>query len=285
MSQINNFLSASFVKSRELESLVGRLDHASFVIPLRRHFLNRMKHLFTSGKHVKLVSLAEEVLADLCLWAVLLGKPRDGVSLSLIVERQPDSVIITESCEYCVGSFSVKSGRDFRYETPAHLCFKVPNNILEFLAEVVAIWLGFFDGEVTQGSCVFAGTGSTSAGGWARKSCFADKSQDSHAKASCQLATLAMGNGFCICLQHFSGWMSAVVECLSRNFHLDGNFLARLILFFCPNQLPLLFESPRFLQRLCPLSLAPWKHRSFYLKGGSSGSEVRSRLVSLPSTC
>ena len=47
-----------------------------------------------------------------------------------------------------------------------------------------------------------------------------------------------MDNGFCFYSQHFAGWINVVVECLSRDFYLDDDFLAHLLLFFCPNQMP-----------------------------------------------
>jgi hypothetical protein len=53
----------------DLESLVGRLNHAALIIPLSRHFLNRIRRKAESGRHKKhRLQLDPEEIADLRLW-------------------------------------------------------------------------------------------------------------------------------------------------------------------------------------------------------------------------
>ena len=85
------------------------------------------------------------------------------MSINLIIERQPTTIFVTDSCEAGIGGFLVKTGRAFRFEIPDHLRFRVSNNVLEYLALLVAIWLGILDGEVSNDSCSLATSDNTSA--------------------------------------------------------------------------------------------------------------------------
>ena len=48
-----------------------------------------------------------------------------------------------------IGSFFMSSGRDFRHKARPHLHFKISNNVLESLAEIIAMWIGILDSEIT----------------------------------------------------------------------------------------------------------------------------------------
>ena len=218
------------------------MNHAAFVIPLSRHYLNRLRNLLTRLKHHHQIHLTKEAILDLKLWLRFLRLAHDGVSINLIIERRPDSLFVTDSCECGLGGFSVKTGRAFRFEIPPHLRFKVSNNVLEYLAEVVAIWLGVLEGEVTEESCVFAGTDNTSAVGWTHKSNFSDATQEPHIEISRKLASLSIDHRFCLYSQHFTGWMNVVADSLSRDSHLPDEFLAHLLFHFYPSQLPASFQ-------------------------------------------
>ena len=63
----------------------------------------------------------------------------DGININLLVERQPNHLFITDSCENGIGGFSLKSGRAFRFEIPNHLKGRVSNNVLEHLALTLCI--------------------------------------------------------------------------------------------------------------------------------------------------
>ena len=172
--QINSILKSGKVAPKKLESLIGRLNHAAFVIPLCRHFLNRLRNLLSRLKHHKLIHLTKETLADLCLWLNFLKQANNGISINLIIERRPDCIFVTDACEHGIGGFSVRTGNAFRFDIPKHLLFRVSNNVPEYLAEIVAVWLGILDGEVRENSCVCSGTDNTSAVGWTYKSNFAN---------------------------------------------------------------------------------------------------------------
>ena len=87
----------------------------------------------------------------------------DGININLLVEREPNHLFITDSCENGIGGFSLKSGRAFRFEIPNHLKGRVSNNVLDHLAEIVTTWLSILHGEVHPIDCCFSGTDSTTA--------------------------------------------------------------------------------------------------------------------------
>ena len=75
----------------ELESLAGRLGHASYAIPLTRHFLERIERTLARPDTRKktIIALHEDVVADLKLWVAFLIKANKGVSINLVTIRRP----------------------------------------------------------------------------------------------------------------------------------------------------------------------------------------------------
>ena len=128
-----------------------------------RHFLHRLRHQNESKNPNRVIHLDQELPSDLKLHLKCLSKAKDGTSINLIIERQPTSIFVTDSCEAGIGYFSVKTGRAFRFEIPDHFRFRVSINVLECLALVVAIWFGILDREVSNESCSLAMSDNTSA--------------------------------------------------------------------------------------------------------------------------
>jgi hypothetical protein len=77
-------IKASRASWKELESMIGRLNHASFLIPLSRHFLNELckKCEMTPANKAarQIVRLNEQEVADLKLWLKFLDSAREGIS-------------------------------------------------------------------------------------------------------------------------------------------------------------------------------------------------------------
>jgi hypothetical protein len=85
------------VTRESLESLIGRLNHASFVIPLSQHFLNRLRRFLKVAHQGKQqFTLADADIADLQLWVRLLQSARNGISLNRIVRRRPSRLCVSE---------------------------------------------------------------------------------------------------------------------------------------------------------------------------------------------
>ena len=71
-----------------LETIVGRLNHAATIIPLARHFLNRIrqrikKRLFKKQR----LSLTEEEKLDLVLWIKILAIAAKGIPINRVISR------------------------------------------------------------------------------------------------------------------------------------------------------------------------------------------------------
>ena len=77
----------------EVGLLAGRLNHTSFVLPMARHFMGRLRSALVPRLHKdQRVNLGPEVVEDLKLWREILLRAHAGVSLNLIVTREPDRI-------------------------------------------------------------------------------------------------------------------------------------------------------------------------------------------------
>jgi hypothetical protein len=71
------------VSKHELESIVGRLNHASFIIPLARHCLRQLRQQVPHGRKPSTrVDLNRESVDEMELWLKLLLQARNGISLN-----------------------------------------------------------------------------------------------------------------------------------------------------------------------------------------------------------
>ena len=77
-----------------------------------------------------------------------LKKARKGISINIIIDRRPTNIFAMDSCENGIGGFSAETGKAFRHEITNNLRFKVSNNVIEFLSEVIDVWLGSLNDEV-----------------------------------------------------------------------------------------------------------------------------------------
>jgi hypothetical protein len=156
----------------ELFTLVGRLNHASYVIPLARHFLGRLRqrlHFVWSDQQE--VTLSKDEIADfLVLWTKFLLTTRRGISMNLLTLRKPSQVSISDSCPFGLGDFTW-DGRAWRLNIPPSspiYGFAEANNALAFLAMAVTIWLILLgcDAKGMSKECILSIGDNTSAIGW-----------------------------------------------------------------------------------------------------------------------
>jgi hypothetical protein len=124
---------------------VGRLNHASFVVSITRHFMGRVRALLEMrGARHNRIRLGAEVRSDLILWKGILARAKKGNSMNLIVMREPDQVCWSDACPFGVGGYSL-SGRAWRIQTIPHSSpiqgHPGVNNLLAFIGMTVNIWL------------------------------------------------------------------------------------------------------------------------------------------------
>ena len=64
--------------------------------------------------------------------------------MNLLTFKQPDVVYICDAAEYRLGLFA-SHGRACTYEIPPELRNREHINLLEYLAKIIAIWIGIIE--------------------------------------------------------------------------------------------------------------------------------------------
>ena len=140
------------INLKQLESIIGKLQHASYVIPLASHFLSSFRRR-VSKMQEKLGNsfwarftyfhLSKEELADLTLWKELLHQAHKGISLNGLTLRRPTQLGFSDSCPYGLGGFT-HFGRAWRLKidqsSPIY-GVDAANNALEFLGMAITLLL------------------------------------------------------------------------------------------------------------------------------------------------
>jgi hypothetical protein len=226
----------SFVDTRrgtqqELESLVGRLNHASHIIPMSRHFLNEIRTKCLSvprrkGQHLK---LSEEEALDLGLWNYFLDKARDGISINLLVFRTPTRIAWSDSCPFGLGGYTL-GGSAWRIRVPQDCPFygdDSVNNVLEFLGMAISALLLLSevarDGE--RFPCLLALGDNTSAISWIFRSGRVARSSRYYRPVKAiarHVALQVTEQGAVLCSQHLAGSSNVIADLLS----FEGNVRA-----------------------------------------------------------
>jgi hypothetical protein len=203
-----------------LDQLVGRLNHSSFVMPASRHFLGRIRASLTPRlTKSRPVTLTKEAVADLGLWKEILTSANHGLSINLLVTRRPDRICWSDACPFGLGGYSL-SGKAWRVQIPTgHPLRGHPgvNNLLEFAAMVINVWLECLEPETDQ-NCILAVGDSTSAIGWLFKSAGfnpAGSNHDAHLMVARKLASVLITHGCCLASQHIRGELNVVADLLS----------------------------------------------------------------------
>jgi hypothetical protein len=234
----------------DLDTLVGRLNHACFIIPLARHFMSRLRWLLTSSRPGRRIQLRPQVLADLRLWLSFLRQAFQGISLNLISFRVPTHVFRSDAAEHGIGGFCGITGKAWRLELPLDCRVGrregISLNLFEFLGGIISVWVEILAGRVPPGSCLLAQGDSTSATGWLRKSNFSDNNHPLQLKAARHLAFILLDAGVLLYSQWFAGKQNGMSDSLSRDTHLSARELTSLCSHFIPSQVP-----PNL--QICPL--------------------------------
>ncbi|KAI2490833.1 hypothetical protein MHU86_23743 [Fragilaria crotonensis] len=204
---------------KELETLVGRLNHTAYIIPNSRHFMSRIRRGLEGGRGRKR-KVGEEALADLHLWEGFLDHAHKGVPMNLLVTREPDKICWSDACPYGLGGYSL-SGRAWRLRIPKTspiFGHKGINNLLEFLGMAVNIWLACLESEGGGENCILAIGDNTSAIGWLHNSSRLDTlwdAQKAHLQVARKIASLLIDFRCCLASQHLKGELNVVADLLS----------------------------------------------------------------------
>jgi hypothetical protein len=213
-------IDSGVVTTHDLETIVGRLNHASHVLPLARHFLPRLRRRSQKSAPARQqATLSIEEIRDLRLWLRILAQAHAGISLNLLVRRRPQFIGWCDSCPYGLGGL-LTNGRAWRIRVPAACVFygdSTANNALEFLALGVTVMLLVIDAPHPM-ACLLAMGDSTSAIGWLFRASFT--ANDSPYAETCHfiarsIASSIIGAGHCLSSQHVPGAHNIVPDTLS----------------------------------------------------------------------
>jgi hypothetical protein len=222
-TDIATILKTGTVTFGSLESTVGRLNHAGFVIPMARHFLNRLRLRTENHRNKRQeLTLNSEELADLELWLNFLAGAHRGISFNQLTIRQPSRLCFSDSCPFGLGGFSL-SGKAWRLRIPRDCAFYGAsgiNNFLEFLAMVLTIWVVLLECQAHNATeeCILTLGDNTSGIGWLHRSGSIKPGLAYYAPVQMvaqKLATFLIDSSHCLASQHLRGEKNAVANLLS----------------------------------------------------------------------
>ena len=228
---IQSILDTNHSCQRDLAKLVGRLNHTCFIIPHARHFVSRIRHFTdTLATTRRRVPIPSPILADLRIWLKFLQYAANGISMNNIVFREPTHEFGADACEFGLGGFCVGTKKGWQWHLPEDLIGIVSINALEFLANVVNIWMARLGllADLPPLSCVLSSTDNTLAAAWLHKSSFPDTKFFEQAVAR-KLAQLMLSADASLYSQWVAGSDNGIADALSRLFDLDALSLTSYI--------------------------------------------------------
>ena len=235
INSIEKVINKLTISWEEAKTLVGRLNHIGYIIPCARHFLNRIRRLeWIADKH-GIAIITPDSNKDLKLWIKFLQRAQRGISINSVIFRVPTTIAVSDSCEYGVGGYCLKTGIAWRYEFTKRERESLTLNLKEFIGNVIngIIFLPLDDSEFP---CLLSLGDSSCAAGWQYKSNFDPTSM--HDEVARKHATVIMENNACDYSQHIPGLTNVVADCLSRDFHLSNSKLISMLYAAKPPYLP-----------------------------------------------
>jgi len=223
------------------------------------HFLSNIRNLQMIAAEKNLnIKINQRSRDDFHLAKDFLTKVNGGVSMNLLTFREPTNVHICDASEYGLGGFA-DHGRAWSYIIPNELRGRAHINILEYLAQVVAIWLDVLENTATHEDCLLCMGDNTSAMGWLRRSNFRQKEENDTTwlvkqQIGRHLARIVLRSNIMLYHQWLKGAHNQVADSLSRdNFYLSNNTHQSFLFATVPQQLP-----PNFKIKPLPSVITSW---------------------------
>jgi hypothetical protein len=265
---------------KELEKMVGRLNHAATACPLMRYYLNRLRKMLTSWdtgqKSIRYIS--RPVLEDLKLWHCLfLPKIHKGMSLNQVTYQCPTVLSWSDACPQGMGGYdSLGNAWQFPLSPKNIAACQFKNNSLEFVAALISVWVEISTEKVSKEECFLALGDNTSAIGWLHKANIDEtknlplhmdtrKYAEILLQADCRLHT-----------QHIAGKYNIIADILSRKFYLPNKELNSFILSNFDCQVPPSFTVSPLPPEICSW-LTSWLGKCRERTGSLKGQEIKNR--------
>ncbi|MCH2242754.1 MAG: hypothetical protein MK041_12705 [Aquabacterium sp.] len=236
IQDIEDLLQQKSVSTKELESCIGRLNHAGFIIPVGRYFLSRLRHRLKMCKQFGSQRLQTWDKEDLNLWIKILQQVSTfGISLNMVNFTKPTNITMSDACETGMGGYS-DCGLAWRYKTPPELQGIFTINLLEFIAAIITIYMVIH--KHGSNRKILAFTDSSSALGWMYHSTFNPTTHVAHDSAARKLAEILMDNDSALYSQHVPGKHNVVADSLSRDHHISNTILRFILRHTFTSQVP-----------------------------------------------
>ena len=151
ISDLEKFRERKSTNYDDLKSLIGKLENVIIMIKMMGHFMNNLYALEIKAcdfdHNIKITKNARE---DAALHIKFLKQAEVGISVNILVFREPNYITIGDACEHGLGAFHVQSGVAWTYEIPTHLRGRAHINLLEFLTQLISIWFDFLEGRIKK---------------------------------------------------------------------------------------------------------------------------------------
>ena len=239
--QVKEILKAGRVEDKNLQNIIGRLQSSSYVVPHSKYFLNRLRSLQRVTTRTKYANIPISTKVDLELWLKFLSHAYTGTNIKNLVYRKPTQFCWADSCPFGLGGYS-SSGNAWRFYIPPSLRSEHTNNVLEFMAIIVTIWLDTIKGTATPLLCYLACSDSISTVGWLHRTNFQSATQPIHEDCARKIANIMMNNKSTLYSQHQTGKHNCIADILSRWFFLNDIELTTFLLHRYQNQMPTNFH-------------------------------------------
>ena len=240
-TQILEILKAKRVNHKNLESIIGRIERTSYAVPNAKFFINRLRHLQYHTETRGWAFIPTSVQEDLRLHLEFIQKASIGTSINNLVHRTPSHVYYADSCPFGMGGYSAR-GRAWRFYIPPSLRSTHTNNLLEFIAQIVCIWIDALEGNLPPLSCCLGCSDSSSSVGWMFRSNFDPHTKPIHEHCSRHMARILMEYNSTLYSQHQRGKHNLFADILSRWHFLTTSELTIFLRTKFSTQLPTTFR-------------------------------------------
>ena len=97
--------------------------------------------------------------------------------MNLITFRVPNKIYINDASEHGLGGFATH-GRAWAYTIPVKLRGRAHINLLEFIAQLVSIWIDVIENKIQPLDCLLGMGDNTASMGWLRRSNFRENDEN-----------------------------------------------------------------------------------------------------------
>ena len=149
---------------KKLESIIGRIERTSYAVPNAKFFINRLQYIMYQSTRRGWAHIPKSVRVDLNLHLEFIQQAAKGTSINNLVFRSPSRVYYVDSYPFGMGGYWAQ-GRAWRFYIPPSLRSIHTNNLLEFISQIICIWIDALDGNLPPLSCYLGCSDSTSSVG------------------------------------------------------------------------------------------------------------------------